>query len=58
MIYEPQITLPAWGHKKRAMREFGGRHLDVIYREKENTIILITAVWLKKKERFRYVEDR
>jgi len=51
-IYEPHITLPAWGKKKRVMRDFGARCLDVIYRESENTIILITAVWMKEKERF------
>lgn len=57
-IYEPQITLPAWGNKKRVMRDFGSRCLDVIYREKETVIVLITAMWLKDKERFRDVKDR
>ena len=54
-IYEPHITMPAWGNKKRVMRDFGNRCLDVIYREQENAIILITAVWLKEKERFKNV---
>ena len=57
-IYEPHIRLPAWGNKKRVMRDFGNRCLDVIYRETENRIILITAVWLKDKERFNDVKDR
>jgi len=57
-IYEPQVILPAWGNKKRVMRDFGSRCLDVIYREKESAIILITAVWLKEKERFKDVNDR
>jgi hypothetical protein len=51
-IYEPQMNLPAWGKKKRVMREFGEKTLDVIYREKENVIIIVTAVWLHSKERF------
>ena len=54
-IYDPSIILPVWGKKKRVMKEFSGRHLDVIYRETENTIVLITAVWLKEKERFKDV---
>jgi hypothetical protein len=56
-IYEPHIRLPAWGNKKRVMRDFGTRSLDVIYRETENTIILITAMWLKDKERFSDVKN-
>jgi hypothetical protein len=56
-IYEPHVTLPAWGKKKRVMRGFGSRCLDVIYRESENTIILITAVWMKEKERFNDVKN-
>ena len=57
-LYEPNVTLPAWGKKKRAMKDFGNKCLDIIYRENENTIILVTAVWLKDKERFKDVEDR
>lgn len=57
-IYEPHITIPAWGKKKRVMRDFGDKSLDVIYRETNNTIILVTAVWLKEKERFKDVENR
>jgi hypothetical protein len=57
-IYEPHMTMPAWGNKTRVMRDFGDKCLDVIYKEKENTIILVTAVWLKGKERFKDVEDR
>ena len=56
-IYEPHVTLPAWGKKKRVMRDFGNKCLDVIYREKETVIIIITAVWLKEKERFNDVKD-
>ena len=47
--------MPAWGNKKRVMRDFGDKCLDVIFREKENVIILITSVWLKGKERFKDV---
>ena len=54
-IYEPHATMPAWGNKKRVMRDFGDKCLDVIFREKENVIILITSVWLKGKERFKDV---
>lgn len=56
-IYEPHVTLPAWGKKKRVMRDFGNRCPDVIYREKETVIIVVTAVWLKEKERFNNVKD-
>ena len=57
-LYEPNVILPAWGKKKRVMKDFGNKCLDVIYIENENTIILITAVWLKEKERFKDVENR
>ncbi|MBI4974989.1 MAG: DUF4258 domain-containing protein [Candidatus Omnitrophica bacterium] len=57
-IYEPHITIPAWAKKKRVMRDFGDKCLDVIYKETENSLILVTAVWLTKKERFKNVEDR
>jgi len=57
-IYEPNVTLPAWGSKKRVMRDFGNKCLDVIYREKETVIIIITAVWLREKERFNDVKNR
>lgn len=57
-IYEPHVTLPAWGKKKRVMRDFGNRCLDVIYREKETIVIIVTAVWLKEKGRFNNVKDR
>ena len=56
-IYEPHINLPAWDKKKRVMRDFGNKCLDVIYREKENVIIIVTAVWLKEKERFNDVKN-
>ena len=57
-LYEPNVILPAWGKKKRVMKDFGNKCLDVIYIENENNIILITAVWLKEKERFKDVENR
>lgn len=57
-IYEPHIMLPCFDKKKRAMRDFGDKSLDVIYRETESVIILITAVWLNEKERFKNVKDR
>lgn len=56
-IYDPDVKLPAWGKKKRVMKDFGHRCLDVIYKESENVIILITAVWLSEKERFRDVKN-
>lgn len=58
-IYEPEIVIPAWGKKKRVMREFGEKALDVIYLERENVIIIVTAAWLQPKERFiKNVKDR
>ena len=58
-VYDPEVILPAWGKKKRVMREFGEKTLDVIYRERENVIIIVTAVWLQPKERFiKNVKDR
>ncbi|MDO8526004.1 MAG: DUF4258 domain-containing protein [Candidatus Omnitrophota bacterium] len=57
-LYEPNVILPAWGKKKRVMKDFGNKCLDVIYIENTNNIILITAVWMKEKERFKNVEDR
>lgn len=57
-IFDPHIIIPVWGKKKRVMRDFGNRSLDVIYVEKESVIIIVTAVWLKEKERFKDVEDR
>lgn len=57
-IYEPHISLPSLREKRRVMRDSGNKCLDVIYKETENVIILITAVWLKEKERFRDVGDR
>ena len=56
-LYEPNVILPAWGKKKRVMKDFGNKCLDVIYVEKENTIILVTAVWMKEKERFHNVKN-
>jgi len=52
------MTLPAWDKKKRVMKDFGSKCLDVIYRETESVIVLITAVWLNEKERFKNAKDR
>ncbi len=57
-VTNPDMILPAWDKKKRVMKDFGARCLDVIYREKESVIILITAVWLDEKERFTSVKNR
>lgn len=57
-IDNPDMKLPAWDKKKRVMKDFGDKCLDVIYREKESVIILVTAVWLSEKERFKNVKDR
>ena len=51
-LTESHITLPTVDpQRSRVMRRFGSKTLDVIYAEKSNRIILITAVWLTKKER-------
>jgi len=57
-IYDPSITLPVWGKKKRVMKDFGNRCLDVIYVEKGKRVILVTAIWLNRKDRFKDVENR
>ena len=57
-IYDPSVNIPVWGKKKRVMKDFGNKMLDVIYIEKENNIILVTAVWLNRKDRFKDVENR
>jgi len=57
-ISNPDMTLPAWDKKKRVMKDFGSKCLDVIYRETESVIVLITAVWLNEKERFKNAKDR
>lgn len=52
-IRDPNIALPTQ-HKRRrrVMKTFGSKTLDVIYEPRgENKIVLVTAVWLKKKDR-------
>ena len=52
-INHPDISLPT-EHKrrKRAMRRFGPKTLDVIYEpRKNNRVVLVTALWLKNDDR-------
>ena len=52
-IRSPNVTLPTQ-HKrrKRVMKDFGSKTLDVIYEPRGgDKIVLVTAVWLKKKDR-------
>ena len=52
-VCHPQITCPTENkRRKRAMRTFGSKTLDVIYVPRGNQqVILVTAVWLKKEDR-------
>jgi len=53
VIRAPDIKLPT-EHKrrKRVMKKFGSKTLDVIYEPRgENKVVLVTAAWLKKKDR-------
>ena len=52
-VRNPDILLPTL-HKgrKRVMKQFGFKTLDVFYEPRgEDKIVLVTAVWLKKKDR-------
>ena len=52
-IRNPDIRLPTL-HKRRrrVMKKFSPKTLDVIYEPRgENKIVLVTAVWLKEKDR-------
>lgn len=51
-LREPHITLPTMDKKRsRVMRKLGIRTLDVIYEERKEYIVLITAAWLKEEDR-------
>ncbi len=52
-LKEPDIILPTKDkHRKRVMKKFGSKTLDVIYKPiSDNKIILVTVVWLKKEDR-------
>lgn len=51
-IQEPHIRLPTLDERRsRVMRKFGTKTLDLIYEERRDYIILVTAVWLKDKDR-------
>ena len=54
-----EVTIKEWHHRvpvldkrrKRVMRNFGTRELDVIYEERPEYIILVTAFWLSGSDR-------
>jgi len=52
-LRNPDITLPTHSkRRKRVMKKFGSKTLDVIYEPRsEDKIVLVTAVWLKEKDR-------
>lgn len=51
-LREPHITLPTLDKKRsRVMRKFGIRTLDVIYEERNEYTVLVTAAWLKEEDR-------
>ncbi len=53
-IGNPEITLPCIDIKRRrVMRRYKDKTLDVIYIETKNSIIIITAVWITRDRRHR-----
>ena len=49
---EPHIRLPTLDKRRsRVMRKFGTKTLDVIYEERRDYIVLVTAVWLGDQDR-------
>ena len=51
-LQEPHITLPTLDKKRsRVMRKFGIKTLDVIYEERREYIVLVTAAWLGDEDR-------
>lgn len=51
-LKEPHITLPTLDKKRsRVMRKFGTQTLDVIYEERREYIVLVTAAWLGDEDR-------
>lgn len=52
-VFNPDIKLPTrQGRRRRVMKKFGSKTLDVVYEPRgENKLVLVTAVWLKKKDR-------
>ncbi len=52
-IINPEITVPCiQKNRKRVMKKFGSKTLDVIYEPKEKgKVVLITAVWLADEDR-------
>jgi hypothetical protein len=52
-IINPEITMPCiQKNRRRVMKKFGSKTLDVIYEPKEKEkIVLITAVWLADEDR-------
>ena len=52
-IHNPDIKLPTLHRRRRrVMKKFNSKMLDVIYEpRRENKIVLVTAAWLKEKDR-------
>ena len=51
-LAKPDITAPCKdSERKRVMKSFGDKTLDVIYVEKKDKYIIITVVWLEKRRR-------
>lgn len=52
-LRDPDISMPTHNkRRRRVMKKIGSKTLDVIYEPKsENKIVLVTAVWLKDKDR-------
>lgn len=52
-LQQPDLILPTLNkRRKRVMKNFGSRTLDVIYEPRsKDRIVLVTAVWLEEEDR-------
>ena len=52
-ICNPDVNMPTQNkRRKRVMRKFGSRTLDVVYEPRgKDKVVLVTAVWLEDKDR-------
>jgi len=52
-IINPEITMPCLQkNRRRVMKKFGSKTLDVVYEPKEkDKVVLITTVWLSDEDR-------
>ncbi len=52
-LQTPDVILPTLNkRRKRVMKNFGSKTLDVIYEPRsEDKIVLVTAVWLEEEDR-------